>query len=73
MKLRLILLDGTYSDADKLARHLEQLLHTYECPSPLVKLDLDDGNRCPCTHTDIHTCILAYIHTYIHTYDYAYI
>ncbi len=42
--LRLILLDGTYSDADKLARHLEQLLlHMYNCPTPLVKLDLENG------------------------------
>ena len=41
--LRIVLLDGTYSDASMMARHLEQLLTTYSVPCPLVKLDLEDG------------------------------
>ena len=50
--LRLILLDGTYSDADKLARHLERLLRMYNCPNPLVKLDLESG-KCTSAVTGI--------------------
>ena len=41
--LRVVLLDGTYSDASMMANHLKQLLATYGVPCPLVKLNLENG------------------------------
>jgi len=60
MKARCVLLDGTYSDAEKMIKHMEKLIRARGAKVPVVKLDLE-GGKCRCStsyfYVNIYTII----------------